>query len=252
MTVLRLVVYTALSLFLAGWGQTASSDTVTATLKDASECLVDMNAAREASGLKALAKSRNARLPTTDAEHVLWKLVCDALLEKERDSYNLDGLPKGDYAMFELGEGTSPQCSAAVKDWQSAFTMFQRKNPPIREDVIAKGRAGLAFVALYNPYEGAEGECQVVACTDTATGRQVQAQAGGPPEGRERREGGGSHKTVSALLCLTFPHSFAKTTVFTQEQWDKIVKSLSSSASQSTAVPSFLTFAAVLAGVILW
>ncbi|KAL8448011.1 hypothetical protein Emag_004125 [Eimeria magna] len=261
MTVSRLLVYTAATLVLVDWTLAASAGTITATLSqqhesslqtDASECLVEMDAVREAAGLTPLAKSKKAKLPS-DPQHELWKLVCDALLEvgsflklspgftwrsgspfqltlwranwclrcfllrgqKEIGTYEDRELPRGNYALFELDGATSPQCNAAVTDWRSALNMFPRESPPSKEDVIFRGREGLAFVALYNPSDGAVGECQVVACTEKLAEMQLQAQAAGPTVPIERRESDLTSKTVSAVFCSTFPDAFDSTPLFT-------------------------------------
>ncbi|KAL8450476.1 hypothetical protein Emed_002564 [Eimeria media] len=248
MTVLRRAVYTAATLILVDGARVASTGTITTTLTDANECLADMNVVREAASLPPLTKSKTPKI-SSDPQHELWKVVCDALLGKEIGTYKDKELPRGSYALFELGGATNPQCSAAVKDWGSALTSFPKEKPPGKGDVLLKGREGLAFVALYNPSNGAVGECKVVVCKEKFGEMQLRAQAADPKVPIERNEGDATPKTVSALFCSTFPDAFGNSPLFTQQQWDKIVKTRPSSAS--VAVPSFFAFAAMLAVLIM-
>ncbi|KAL8431331.1 hypothetical protein ACSSS7_005346 [Eimeria intestinalis] len=173
-------------------------------------------------------------------------------------------LPDGTSALFVLGEGaeqTAPRCSAAVKHWQKGYSIF-KQNPPVDRKVEFEGMSpeGVSFVTLYNPTDGAEGECVVAACTErpkTGNGQDVGDDADNEDDDddneddeageKKKLKAQSRSKMVSALLCATTPVAFDNNPLFTRDQWDKIAKA----NSASTAMASLLTSAALLAAVLL-
>ncbi|KAL8448002.1 hypothetical protein Emag_004116 [Eimeria magna] len=84
--------------------------------------------------------------------------------------FSLKAFP-GTPAVFKIDEETSPDCNAAVKDWQGGISSFE-ENPPVRKetngysDLDDKARS---FVALYNPSDKIQGHCQVIVCEEKTT-----------------------------------------------------------------------------------
>ncbi|KAL8450474.1 hypothetical protein Emed_002562 [Eimeria media] len=74
-------------------------------------------------------------------------------------------------------------------------------------------------------------------------------QAPGSPGSAGGGDNVAEEKTASALVCLTSPDALENNPLFTEQQWDKITKALSNSAS--VAVPSVLASAAVVSSVLL-
>ncbi|KAL8274128.1 hypothetical protein Esti_001970 [Eimeria stiedai] len=203
-------------------------------LADANTCLSDVNAARQDAGLKALTAVTN-KFPGEELAGTILKEACEAVLFGQPFIYEKVGTtPEETYAFYKLNGENEPQCSAAVKQWQSGFSYFS-ESPPVttQAEYSDIGGDALSFATIYNPDETAVGQCKVAVCIegDTGTGDDIQ---------KVTKEG-------SALLCLTSPNVFEKKPMFTQGQWDKIAMVVSSSAS--VAVPSVLAFAAVSAGI---
>ncbi|KAL8448009.1 hypothetical protein Emag_004123 [Eimeria magna] len=197
---------------------------------------------------------------------------------------------EGTPAFYRLNGGAKPDCSAAVKDWQEGFSIFER-SPPVEQDGTYSDLAGkgISFVALYNPSDDIKGGCQVILCkektgsvqspsqrqvaeekeaglhahegTDDDVGKEDPSKghesetapqpplepAPGPPAPEAGGDDGAEGKMASALLCLTSPEALDNNPL--EQQWDKIVKALSNSAS--VAVTSFLAFVAVVSGAFL-
>ncbi|KAL8451283.1 hypothetical protein Emed_002084 [Eimeria media] len=238
MTSSRLLLVAAASAILLDSLAAASQSTdPELTLTSGNECLTDMNAARDAAGLKALTqKTMEDIFPEQYGENNIWKVVCDNVLKETAFAPADFKTAKGTYAFYNFSSETGDKCKAAVKNWQSAFKQFE-ESPPVSEDVdyVGMGGEALSFLALYNPQNDAQAECKVAVCKEAQKTRESGAE--------------GSTKQGSALLCVTSPNAFSKRPVFTQDQWDKIAKAFSSSAS--AAAPSTLALAAVLTNVAL-
>ncbi|KAL8274123.1 hypothetical protein Esti_001965 [Eimeria stiedai] len=268
MVAFRLLFCSAAALLLPESEAALSGGKTETTLTDANQCLATMNEARYAADLPKLQKQ--TLFPQKEDDNGLLPFACSLLLKKnppgDEVSKSLGGTP----AIFEMSEDSDPDCNAAVKEWQSGFELFAA-NPPVNKDEEYLGLPPkqFSFVSLYNPSPGAVGECQVVLCEEKdaqeqssqqlpqkdeaeekeAEKRQQEGAAGaaGAPGGAEAENAGG--KKAKALVCLTSPEAFNNKPLFTQQQWDKIAKALSSSTS--VAAPSFLVLAAVLSGALL-
>ncbi|KAL8451286.1 hypothetical protein Emed_002087 [Eimeria media] len=195
------------------------------------DCLASLNTARGAASLGNLTKG-DTLLNSLNYSTGLGKDICEVLEEKSSTAEQGD-FSNGTVAVFALTKDSKDNvdCSAAVKDWQSGFSLFEQAAPS--KDNISnyiKNPKALAFLTLYNP-SGQQGLCKVATCT-------------ADQDSDDKRKYG--------LVCLTSPSVLAQTTMFTTEQWEKIVKVLNPSpSSASAAVPSLLAIAAVLAGVSL-
>ncbi|CDI86328.1 SAG family member [Eimeria praecox] len=96
-------------------------------------------------------------------------------------------------------------------------------------------------MAMYNPSEGATADCRVVTCTKTTNAAQA---ANDDSPAKPQTESG------SALICMTVPDILSKEQTkapFTDEQWDKIVKTLKGSASAVS--PSVVGLAVTVLGL---
>ncbi|KAL8451287.1 hypothetical protein Emed_002088 [Eimeria media] len=250
----------------------ASENELTFGQDEVENCLDSLNAARGAAGLVSLAEGADV-LIDLDYKNDLGKDICDVLevclgtnlcVVESMSRFTLgcesklrgDGrscnerllyfccisqgkqftaltadFSRGTFATFGLtdDEKAKVDCSAAVQSWQSGFSIFGQtapSNDKIEEYI--KDPKALAFLTLYNPL-GKNGECKVATCTPAA------------PNAEKKKYG---------LVCLTSPNVLGnQSPMFTADQWEKIAKIFSSSAS--AAVPSFLAIAAVLAGVSL-
>ncbi|KAL8451284.1 hypothetical protein Emed_002085 [Eimeria media] len=209
--------------------ETAASDTgpkLEFQEKDVNGCLSTINAARKEAGLGDLTPKDSLFSGAEYNDQGLGQAIFETVL-KGAPSGTVSGAQayNGTYAVFALGESSDPGCSAAVTSWQSGFSLFGQ-NAPSKDTVDIKKPQAVSFLTLYNPY-ATNGYCKVADCTPQAT------------EGSKK----------SALVCVTDPSVIGKDPMYTADQWEKIVKVFSSSAS--TAVPSLLAIAAVLAGVSL-
>ncbi|KAL8436738.1 hypothetical protein Efla_002170 [Eimeria flavescens] len=185
-----------------------------------------MNKARQAAGLPALKQKTQNLLPQSYEKRNIWKVVCDALLNKVQLDHTNVAVPHGTYALYEIDDDSKATCKSAVSEWKAAYKAFENSPPTSTEtDYIFDSSDTLSFVALYNPTEGVEAECRWVTC----------AEANPKAEGK-------------ALLCLTTPDAFKTKPLFTQQQWEKISTAIKNSAPQ-LLVPSLLPLAAALAAV---
>ncbi|CDI79669.1 SAG family member [Eimeria acervulina] len=234
------------------YGETKITTKYSVNLGADGQCLEHINAARVAAGLSLLKQAPTGateqRLPVKsdcDADDTdtykkwVWKPVCEALIPNVNSEHPIESA-KGD-VKFESGtyafhpfhsEGVS--CSAAVKQWKSAFTNFSGVPPPNKEGETAyTNQSNVSLVAMYNPSPNATADCRLVTCTQSVTQDSEQPKT----------------TAASALICLTTPDALPKdgtTAPFTEEQWGKIVSSIRNSAS--TAVPSMVGLAAAILG----
>ncbi|KAL8448013.1 hypothetical protein Emag_004127 [Eimeria magna] len=196
--------------------------------EEVKDCLASLNVARQAADLGNLTSEGNVQDALQDSGS-LGQPICDAVEGKEVSTDKKEDLKtNGTFAVFALaGENTTPDCNAAVKSWQDGFSIFEQTAPANSKiDDYIKDPKAMSFLTLYNPRAG-KGLCKVVTCTPTS---------------REANK-------KSALVCLTSPSVITDTAMFSDDQWEKIVKVFSSSAF--VAVPSLLAIAAVLAGASL-
>ncbi|CDJ62586.1 SAG family member [Eimeria necatrix] len=225
----------------------------TASLGESVECLSEVNAAREAAGLPSFAEaSDNNKLNDPKTETELqegsdWRKVCEHLIptdatEAMTGRTSTKPFEKGLYAFKSLDDA-EPNCKETVDYWKAAFKNFTGLPPPKTEDeALYKDQDNVSFVALYNPSSSATADCRVVTCTQTTTTTPVDGVG-------STYVGGGTTKKGYALICKTMPSAFGDdgSALFTQEQWDRIISSLTGSAS--TAVPSFVALAIVTFGI---
>ncbi|KAL8450470.1 hypothetical protein Emed_002558 [Eimeria media] len=260
MAALRLLFCSAAALLLVEFPAITAEKTIEFEQKDANGCLAVMNEARQKADLPGLTK-KVLFSQTADTESFL-NFVCGVVL-KEKE---LTKIALGTPAIFEMSEEAESYCSAAVKEWQGGYNFFAAK-PPVTADCEypSLGSQHYGFLSLYNPSPGAEGECQIVDCEEKDMKEQEQSQQQLPQNEEEEKEKGSDEQNgapgvpgaagraegdnaesrkAKALVCLTSPDAFNNRPLFTQEQWDKIAKALSSSTS--VAAPSTLAFAAML------
>ncbi|KAL8451278.1 hypothetical protein Emed_002079 [Eimeria media] len=213
----RLFLFAAASQILVDLSAASNEEMVKVVrLADAGTCLTDLNAARQDAGLPAL----TTELTTEDEEKdffnkeepadELWKPVCETLLDGSPFTPSQEVVDDLIPALFRLGDGdttTPPQCSAAVKQWQKGYTTF-KANPPVDRKVEYSEMTpeGLSFVTLYNPSDGAKGQCVVAACTEKPKGdndsdSMINAQS--------------NSKVVAGLVCVTAPVPFDRDRLFT-------------------------------------
>ncbi|CDJ45683.1 SAG family member [Eimeria brunetti] len=213
-------------------------------------CLDEVNDARGAAGFAnfTTASEEVLKWPQTSESTALqsgdpWLPVCEALVPKDEASTETRGgstaaFVSGTYAFMALNSD-QPECSAAVDHWKEAFSNFT-SIPPSKTDGgnLYDKRQNISFVAMYNPIDGAAADCRVVTCTlkASAAGRTLRSDAEG--------------KKGYALLCMTVPDAFkdGKTSPFTEDEWSKIKKALTGSAS--AVGPSLLAIAAVALGLV--
>ncbi|CDJ34860.1 SAG family member [Eimeria mitis] len=218
--------------------------------EDANVCLEEMNASREAAGLKHFVKESSEQpwpeLTVQERQqqsNPAWDPVCKALIGEEEEqveeSTSAKGFKTGTYAYMAL-ESATADCAAAVKHWKDAVSNFTTIPPANNNDTdLYKKQQNISFVALYNPQENAAADCQVVTCTQTA--------AAGNPEVQDANTDGG--KTGYALLCMTTPEALTKEAEpFNEEQWKKIKASITGSAS--AVAPSLLAVAIAAVGLL--
>ncbi|CDJ30190.1 SAG family member [Eimeria mitis] len=109
-----------------------SSPTYTVELDDANSCLAEMNAAREAAGLKHFVTDASDEQLTwppltleqgEDQKNPAWDPVCKALIGEDSadvgKSVVENGFKSGTYAYMAL-ESDKPDCAAAVSHWKDA------------------------------------------------------------------------------------------------------------------------------------
>ncbi|KAL8454157.1 hypothetical protein Emag_001519 [Eimeria magna] len=186
------------------------------------DCLTGLNVAREAAGLGKLTNPTGEdALNNLKYDQGLGQVICQAVEGKDSTNTSKDNT----FAVFALaGEESNPDCNAAVQTWQSGFSIFGQTAPQEAKinDYIKNPKA-LSFLTLYNP-KADKGQCKVATCTTNS-------------EGTDKKYG---------LVCLSSPSNLSGNPFFSEEEWAKIAKVFSSSTS--AALPSLLTFAAVLAG----
>ncbi|CDJ62587.1 SAG family member [Eimeria necatrix] len=230
--------------------ETEETVTYTASLGESVECLAEANAAREAAGLANFKdaeeqdKLSNPEPPEL-ADGSQWKKLCEHLIpqtETGAQSRSTNPFEAGTYAFKSL-TAAKPDCKETVDYWKAAYKNFTGL-PPSKNDAetLYDDQDNVSFVALYNPSSNATADCRVVTCTQTNT-----STAG--PVGATTDEGSETAKRGYALLCKTMPAAFASDTSapFTQEQWDKIISSLTGSAS--IEAPSLIALAIVTFGI---
>lgn len=81
-----------------------------------------------------------------------------------------------------IQKDNTPDCEAAVKEWQGGYSLFGSNIPPEYQldkapyDTIQ----GLSFVILHSPKQNLKVECAYVRCTKTATAGALGGSAGVP------------------------------------------------------------------------
>ncbi|CDJ40613.1 SAG family member [Eimeria tenella] len=149
---------------------------------------------------------------------------------------------EGTYAFKSLRDAES-NCKETVDYWKAAFKNFTGLPPPNSKDENPyKSQDNISFVALYKPSSSATADCRVVTCIQTTTSTPVDGVG-------STYVGGGTTKNGYALICKTMPAAFGtgSSAPFTQEQWDRIVPSLTGTAS--IPGPSFVALAIVISGI---
>nr|ABR92920.1 surface antigen 7 [Eimeria tenella] len=230
-----LLVLSASLLKISQAGQQAP--TYTASLGKSNKCLSELNAAREAPGLPNFTEATDGK-KLSDPEQQLqegseWMKVCKHLVPTEqKDPVAAAGATNpfqdGTYAFKSL-TAAEPNCKETVDHWKAAFENFTGLRPSKTEGAnLYKNQDNVSFVALYNPSSDATADCKVVTCTK-ATASEAALQS----------DSDQSSENGYALICKTMPSAFPddKSPPFTQDQWNKIVSSLTGSAS--TVIPGF-------------
>ncbi|CDJ62575.1 SAG family member [Eimeria necatrix] len=233
-----LFVLSASSLKISQAGQQAP--TYTATLGTSAKCLSEVNSAREAAGLPSFTDAPEGKkliAPKSNLdEDEEWKKVCMHLIPTEQTeavaaANSENPFKDGTYAFKSL-TAAEPNCKETVDHWKAAFKSFTGLPPSKTQGAnLYKNQDNVSFVALYNPSSDATADCRVVTCTKTTAGGTVlESDSDQSPE------------YGYALICKTMPSAFADedSAPFTQDQWDKVVSSLTGSAS--TAIPGFCAF----------
>ncbi|CDJ64351.1 SAG family member [Eimeria necatrix] len=232
-------------------GEPADQQTINYAVKlgENAQCLDEVNAAREAAGLSKFTGATDAekKLPTPNSElEDDWKKLCEYLIPTTEDNgeAKVTGSPfkSGTYAVQVLTSET-PQCSETVDSWKKAYKNFSGLPPSKSQDPeLYKKQDNISFVALYNPSTEGTADCRVATCTKTVSAGVGVLNGGETSQPTERGQ---------ALICMTTPDVFqdASSAPFTQEQWDKIITSLTGSAS--AAVPRLTAFAIVLLSTLL-
>ncbi|CDJ62350.1 SAG family member [Eimeria necatrix] len=224
----------------------------TATLGGSVECLGEVNAAREAAGFanfnKAETDEQKITGPgSTELTEGGWKDLCEYLVPAPPAAYNAqasaEAFKDGTYAFKSLGDA-EPNCKETVDYWKAAYKKFSGLPPSKSEDEkkVYNNQDNVSFVALYNPSSNPTADCRVVTCTQTNTTTQ-------DPNTASRDGNAEATEKGYALICKTTPTAFENDTSapFTQEQWDKIIYSLTGSASLTA--PSLIALAIVTFGI---
>ncbi|CDJ62349.1 SAG family member [Eimeria necatrix] len=233
-----------------GGGQTIK---YTASLGDTVKCLSEVNAAREAAGLPNFAeaptdnKLKDPPQGTALEEESEWKKLCTHLIptegtEEAASSRSTNPFEEGTYAFKSLADA-EPNCKETVDYWKAAYKNFTGLPPSkTKDENLYSNQDNVSFVALYNPSSSATADCRVVTCTQTTTTTTGGGMESAHVEGETSKNG-------YALICKTMPAAFGdgSSAPFTQEQWDRIISSLTGSAS--IAVPSFIALAIVTFGI---
>ncbi|CDJ34723.1 SAG family member [Eimeria mitis] len=228
-----------------------ASPTYTVDLDGTTVCLDEINAAREAAGLKHfLTESQQLTWPPTTVQakqqhNTAWNPVCKALIAEETEqlesSSDENGFKSGTYAYMAL-ESATPDCAAAVSHWKDALSNFTTI-PPAKNDEgkLYDKQQNISFVALYNPQENAAADCRVVTCTLPAASTSTPGTVNFRSTEKD--------KHGYALLCMTTPEALKDDEApFTEEQWKKIKASITGSAS--AAAPSLLAVAIAALGLV--
>ncbi|CDJ62347.1 SAG family member [Eimeria necatrix] len=232
--------------------ETEETVTYTASLGSGVECLSEINAAREAAGLDHFMQaSGDTELsdPAAEEEELgeQWKKLCEYLIPQTgtaAQTRTANPFEKGTYAFKSLTAG-QPNCKESVDSWKAAYKSFTGLPPSKKEaGTLYDNQDNVSFVALYNPSTNATADCRVVTCTQTNTTTTRPEALMATAEG-----GTDTAKNGYALLCKTMPTAFPSETSapFTQEQWDKIMSSLTGSGS--ITAPSLAALAIVTFGI---
>ncbi|CDJ66267.1 SAG family member [Eimeria necatrix] len=215
-------------------------------------CLSEVNTARQAVGLPNFAEATNdAKLNDPQGAELQddndWKKVCEYLIPTQETTPVTEAIATkpfedGTYA-FKALDDTEPNCKETVDYWKAAYKNFPGL-PPSKtgNETLYKNQDNVSFVALYNPLSNATADCRVVTCTQTTTstaGTDMRSPETTPE----------TTKNGYALICKTMPAAFGdgNSAPFTQEQWDRIISSLTGSAL--IAAPSFVALASVTFGI---
>ncbi|CDJ67723.1 SAG family member [Eimeria necatrix] len=178
----------------------------------------------------------------------MWKRLCEYLIPQQTGTAtktsSANPFEKGTYAFKSL-TAEQPTCNESVDYWKAAYKSFTGL-PPSKNDAetLYDDQDNVSFVALYSPSSNATADCRVITCTQTntstATPEALMATAEGSTD---------TTKNGYALLCKTMPTAFASdaSAPFTQEQWDRIISSLTGFGS--TAAPSLAALAILTFGV---
>ncbi|CDJ66649.1 SAG family member [Eimeria necatrix] len=222
------------------------------TMKYTASC--EINAAREAAGLDDFkdAEDQDKLSDPEPAEEELgemWKRLCEYLIPQTgttTKTSSANPFEKGRYAFKSL-TAEQPTCKESVDYWKAAYKNFTGL-PPSKNDAetLYDDQDKVSFVALYSPSSNAIADCRVVTCTQTNTSTATPGALMATAEG-----GTDTTKNGYALLCKTMPTAFASdaSAPFTQEQWDRIISSLSGFGS--TAAPSLAALAILTFGVMI-
>ncbi|CDJ40606.1 SAG family member (sag5) [Eimeria tenella] len=204
-------------------------------------CLGEVNTAREAAGLPNFGEaSGDGQLSDPGTSELQpdteWRKLCEYLIPTQTEPAKAASAAKpfeqGIYAFKSLTTA-EPNCKEAVDYWKSAFKNFSGL-PPSKSQAgqLYNSQDNVSFVALYNPSSDATADCRVITCTKTTTTGGSEQQSD-PQESKEYGYG---------MICKTIPTAFTNndSVPFTQDQWDRIISSLTGSAS--VAIPGFGVF----------
>ncbi|CDJ62583.1 SAG family member [Eimeria necatrix] len=223
-----------------------------ATIGQSPVCLSEVNTARQAVGLPNFAEATDDKKLDDPKGAELqdgndWKKVCEYLIPTQEAAPVTEvsatkPFEDGTYAFKSLAD-KEPNCKETVDSWTAAYKNFTGLPPSKTEgDTLYSNQNNVSFVALYNPSSSATADCRVVTCTQTTTSTTGNGMLSANAEGETTKNG-------YALICKTMPTAFGdgSSAPFTQEQWDRIVSSLTGSAS--IAVPSFIALGIVTFGI---
>ncbi|CDJ62579.1 SAG family member [Eimeria necatrix] len=215
--------------------------TYTASRGGSVKCLSEVNAAREAAGLPSFGEASGDEQLSDPGDSELdegteWRKLCEYLIPTQTEPAEAARVAKpfeqGTYAFKSL-TAEETNCKETVDYWKSAFKNFSGL-PPSKSQAgeLYNSQDNVSFVALYNPSSDATADCQVITCTKTTT-------TGGS---EQRSDPQRSNEYGYALICKTMPTAFTSndSVPFTQDQWDRIISSLTGSAS--VAIPGFGVF----------
>ncbi|CDJ62571.1 SAG family member [Eimeria necatrix] len=240
-----------LSASTPGGSQQSGGTTVnyTASLGNSTQCLNEINAAREAAGLSDFAEAINTnKLPSPGSDPLTedseWLKLCKHLVPTKEASDQVEShadspFKDGTYAFKSL-TSEQPDCKSIVDSWKAAFKNFTGLPPSQNQAAgLYDNQDNVSFVALYNPQSTATADCQVATCTKTTSAAPSTLSDSSVP----------TPEKGYALLCKTMPTAFqnAETAPFTQDQWNMITSSLT--GSTTTAGPQLIIFVTVALGM---